>query len=164
MKDRLLVALLVVAVVLAGMLVWRNTNTPMVVLPAAVRPGEAGDSVVRGQVAQVGDWLTIEDLVRGVLALERDTLDGPPLTDAEREELHALVLQADAHRTELLEVEVALRSAEQALDARARALAAALTPEQRAWVLAQRDQVSVGSVEAAYWRDLAQILGEGGSP
>ncbi len=164
MKDRLVVVLLALAVVLAGALLGRRASTPMVLLPATVRPGEDADLVVYGQVARVGDWLTIEDLVRGALALETGKLAGPPLTDAERAELHALVIQADQHRRELLELEVELRATQEALDARARAVAASLTPEQRAWVLAERDRVSVGSVEAAYWADLAQILAAGPPP
>lgn len=158
MKDRVLAVLLLVALGQAGVLAWRQVSTPRVMLPAAVRPGEDAALALHGQVAAVGDWLTIEDLVRGALALEQGRLEGPPLTEAERAELHALVLQADQHRSELLQVETELRATQDALDTRARALAASLTPEQRDWVLAQRDRVSVGSVEAAYWADLAAVL------
>lgn len=159
MKDRVLTALLVVAAALAGMLAFRERGTPRVVLPVAVPMGQDADRTLQAQVATVGDWLTIEDLARGALALEKgEVLTSPRLSAGEREELRRLVGQADQHRAALLQAESELRATQDALDARARALAASLTPEQRAWVVQERDRVSVGEVEAAYWAELASML------
>lgn len=160
MKDRVLVGLLALALVQAVALAARAwQGPPALPLPVAVPPGQDADLALRAQVATVGDWVTVEDLARGALALERGELPGvAPLTDGERAELRALVEQAERDRAELLRVEGELMAAQDALDAQARALAASLTPEQRAWVVEQRDVVSVGQVEAAYWAELATLL------
>ena len=104
----------------------------------------------------MGDFLTIEDLARGVLALDGGEHGG--LSAAERDALGPVVAEAVAHRQALLDNEAALAAAEAELDAAAREILAALGPEQQAWILAQRDQVSVGEVEGAYWVELARRL------
>jgi hypothetical protein len=160
-KDRVLLVLLAIALVLAGALAWRTVATPRVLLPVTVPVGMDADRALSGAVATVGDWVTIEDLARGALALESgEVLDGPRLSEAERADLRAIVQRAEEHRAALLRVEGELRAAQDQLDARARALAASLTPEQRAWVVQQRDSVSVGQLEAAYWAELASMLAE----
>lgn len=161
--DAALVALLVVALVEAGLLLARARTAPRLALPmTAAGPGidpAGADRAVRASVVAVGAYVTVEDLARGVLALERGALVGAaPLSAAERAEVAALVAQADLDRRALLDTETRLRAVEAELDARARAIAASLTPEQRAWVLAERDRVSVGRVEAAYWAALAETL------
>lgn len=162
MKDRLLLGLLALALVQAVALAVRAWRTPAAApLAVAVAPGQDADAALRAQVATLGDWVTVEDLARGALALERGDLPGvPALDEDERAELRALVAQAERDRNELVRVEGELRAAQDELDQRALALAASLTPEQRAWVYAQRDAVSVGQVERAYWAELAAVLEE----
>lgn len=164
--EGLFLALLAIGLVEAGLLLARERSSPRaafaLVAPESPPLSAAGaDGAVRARVSAVGDYLTVEDLARGVLALERGELPGAaPLTDAERRELATRVAQADAHRQELLAIETDLRTKEAELDQIARELAASFTPEQRAWVLAERDRVSVGRIEAAYWAALVDELAE----
>lgn len=124
------------------------------------RPGGA-EQVLRTRIAALGEYLTVEDLVRGALALERGELeDAPALDDGERRELAELLAEAAGERDELLRVEGEIRRIDRELAQGARQLAASLTPEQRAWVLQQRDAVSVDRLERAYWDELARLLRE----
>jgi len=124
------------------------------------RPGGA-EQVLRTRVAALGDYLTVEDLVRGALVLERGELEGAPaLDDEERQQLAQLLEQAAAQRDELLRVEGEIRRLDGELAEGARQLAASLTPAQRAWVLQRRDEVSVDRLERAYWDELARLLQE----
>ncbi len=121
-------------------------------------PGGA-ERALDARLAQVGDYVTVEDLARGALAIEQGRLPGvAPLSESERAALEEQVAKADQHRKDLLAAEAELARAEAEQDATARQIAATLTPEQKAWVLAQRDNVSVGGVEAAYWEELAAAL------
>jgi len=166
-SDVALVALLLVGVAEAGALALRSRATPTVVVPLLL-PGEAPEAIfssggaearLRARGVAIGDYVTIEDLARGALALSTDGLPGAaPLSSAERSALTPLVAAADQHRNELLQNERDARDAEAALDAAALRIVTALTPEQRAWVLAHRDEVSVGGVEAAYWKELQDAL------
>lgn len=164
LADALLVLLLLVGLAEAAVLATRERALPRVAFsmtgPNPMPPGAAsGDQVVRARVAALGDYLTIEDLARGVLAIERGELPGvAPFTEAERARLRELVRIADGHRRELLAAEDELRASEAELDELAREIAASLTPDQRAWVRVQRDRVSVGALEAAYWKALDEAL------
>ncbi len=164
--DVALVVALAVAVALAARLAlgghagvaYVPVMGPADSTPAMQGPGGA-ERALDAKLAIVGDYLTVEDVARGVLALQQGRLPGvAPLTAEEAARVKAQVAQADAHRVELLKVEGELADAERAQDATARAIAATFTPEQAAWVLAQRDQVSVGGIEAAYWKELADSL------
>lgn len=164
--DTALAVALGVAVILAGRLALRDDARVAylpVMGPADSTPAMQGPSgaerALDAKLAVVGDYLTVEDLARGVLALQEGRLPGvPPLTGDEAARVKALVATADAHRVELLEVEGALADAERDQDETARKIAATFTPEQAAWVAAQRDKVSVGGIEAAYWKELADSL------
>ncbi|MFZ5477116.1 MAG: hypothetical protein ACOZNI_10105 [Myxococcota bacterium] len=128
----------------------------------ALRPGPAARAgVPLGSVAALGETITVEDLARGTLALEEGHLPGAaPLFAGERDRARALFARAAAQRDELLRIEGEIAAAEARLGDDARAIAATLTPEQRAWVVAQRDRVSVGQVERAYWDALLAALEE----
>ena len=160
-------ALLVVAVALAVALAARSgggraylpIQSPGDPPGALHGPGRA-EAALQSKLVAVGDYLTVEDLARGALALERGELPGaPPLTGGERARLATLLAEADAHRTELLNLEGEIARVEGELGALARALAASLTPAQRDWIRAQRDRVSVGEVERAYWDAALQAVG-----
>ena len=114
----------------------------------------------RGEL--MGEVITIEDLIRLSWALVRDPAALPPgtapLSEAERAALRPLVERADAERQALLEVERRLAIAEGRLGAAAADMAAELSPAQRAEVQAERDAISVGGTEAAYYRDLKEGL------
>lgn len=168
--DRLLLFLLALAFAEAVVLVARTRPDVRAWLPlqaaedppGALQGPDAATQALRARVAAVGPAVTIEDLARGTLALERGELPGvAPLSDRERAEVLALVQAADKHRDELLAVEADLAAAEAELTAKARVIAAGLTPTQRAWVMTRRDQVSVGQVEKAYWDELLVELEPG---
>lgn len=158
--DRLNLALLALALVLAGLLLRREAATPVVSLPlldagappgALQGPGEA-EAALHAKALLMGELYTVEDLARGALLLQQGQLEGvPPLSDSERAELAEALREADADRTELLALEQQIRSTEAEMGEIGLQLAATLSPEQRAWVVAQRDRVSVGEVERAYW-------------
>lgn len=165
--DIVLVLLLTLAFAQAVVLATRTNPAVRAYLPlmgpqdppGALQGPGAAEAALRAGIATVGPAVTVEDLARGALALERGELTGAaPLTEAERERVLAIVQRADRHRDELLAAEARLASAEAALADRARAIAATLTPEQRAWIVAQRDAVSVGQVERAYWDELLIAL------
>lgn len=168
-QDQILDAALVVALgvglVLAARLVLADPGVAYVPVMAATDSTQAmqapggPERALAVKLARVGDYLTVEDLARGVLAIQQGRLQGAqPLTADELAKVKARIAIADEHRRALLEAEAALASAEADQDAIARQIAATLTPEQKAWVLAQRDNVSVGGVEAAYWQELATAL------
>lgn len=167
LPDVLLVALLMVAMIQAVRLAISPAGSGQAFVPllragtpieSVQGPGSA-DRALTTEVAVLGDWLSVEDLCRGVLALEQGELTGvAPLSPAERTRVAELVAAADAHRKALLEVEAQLAASEVALGDEARRIAATLTPEQRTWVQTQRDNVSVGQVEAAYWAELGTVL------
>ncbi|MCB9762478.1 MAG: hypothetical protein H6739_21955 [Alphaproteobacteria bacterium] len=162
-------ALAALALLQASALALRAPASPRAPLPlmgadappgALQGPGEA-ERTLRAQAVAIGDFLTIEDLARGVLLLERGELaDAPPLSGAERDEVARLLAQADAHRTELLQIEGEIAAVDAELAEVAARLAASLTPAQRQWVVARRDQVSVGEVERAYWDAVLDALKE----
>ncbi|MBN1337187.1 MAG: hypothetical protein JXB39_14605 [Deltaproteobacteria bacterium] len=121
-------------------------------------PGRA-EQVLATHLATVGEWITVEDLVRGALLLQEGRLPGvAPLSETERTRLAEALERARVHRDELLAVEAEIRTVEAALAERAREAVRALTPEQRAWILARRDEVSVGAIERPYWEALARAL------
>ncbi len=132
--DLALVAALVVAVSLTVLGAVRDPvgalGLPLLAAgdpPGALHAPGAPARALQGRLATVGDVLTIEDLARGVLALEQGQLPGvAPLAPGDRAE--------------------------------AVALAATLTPEQRAWVASQRDIASVAGVERVYWDALLAVL------
>lgn len=144
-SDLVLAGLLVVAVVEAGLL-FRARGSSVLAVPSA-------DGRVAA-VATVDEVVTIEDLVRGCLAMRRGDLAGVPLSAADTARLDALLHTADEHRAALLAADQDVAAKEAKLDAKVAELAATLTPEQKAWIQAHRDAVSVGSVEAAYWDEL----------
>jgi hypothetical protein len=166
--DLLLVVLLGVAVVQAALLVRRDGGTVRAYVPLLARgeapgglqaPGGAARALA-AHAAAVGDFVTVEDLARGVLALRDGTLPGAPaLTDAERTALDPLLRRASEDRLELLRVEGDIAKVDAAMQDRARAIAATLTPAQRAWVVANRDVVSVGQIEQSYWDELLAAPG-----
>lgn len=141
----LLLALLVaLGATLAPRLLAREPAVALVPLPPD-----------RGEIdlAVVGEVLTIEDLARVSLETE--------LGAEERAALGPVVEQARQHRQQLLQMEAELRAAEAELDSAAREVLELLDPEQQRWILDQRDRVSVGEVEEAYWVELARRLEEG---
>lgn len=160
--------LLLVGLGEAALLAARATQTPRVLLPLLV-PGDApgelfqpggATRVLVGRTAGIGDYVTVEDLARGALAASKGELPGaPPLTEGERARLSELVARADTHRRELLATEAELAAAEREMDAAALAVLRTLDADQRAWLLAHRDQTSVGQVEAEYWAELLETLG-----
>lgn len=164
--DRLSLAVLVLAL---GLLGWDQTRGAPTARHAAVPlllpsdpPGSlhapgADERALRARAASVGEVLTIEDLIRLAVLLEEGRgaevgVELPPLTEAERSELRARIQAADEHRRALLAAEGDLAAADRALRDAATRLAADLSPDQRAWIQANRDAVSVGEVEEAYWQ------------
>lgn len=164
--DGLAAVLAVVALIQAGLLLSQERGAVLLpLLSAEERPGALqgpglAEARVQSRAALVGDYVNVEDLARGLLAAAgAPGVPGvAPLTAAERADLAGLIQQAEQHRQELLAVEQKLAAAQQTLAEQARAVAAALTPEQRAWVLAERDRISVGGIEAAYWAMLLEEI------
>jgi outer membrane lipopolysaccharide assembly protein LptE/RlpB len=159
--DATLLLLLVAALAQVG---WQLTagrsRTSVAAVPmlgSADAPGTlhapgAPARAARAALATQGAVLTAEDLARGVLALERGELDGaPPLDAAARTQVAEGLRRVNEARESLLALETKMAAEDAALTADARALAATLTPEQRAWVLAARDSSSVADVERVYW-------------
>jgi hypothetical protein len=127
--------------------------------PGALYAPGAAPAQLRAKLSAVGEVITVEDLARGVLALQEGQLPGvEPLPEALREELSRRLTVTNQRREELLALETQLATEEARLAAEARSLAEGLTPEQRAWVAQQRDVASVGAVERAYWEALLQTL------
>lgn len=160
-SDLALLVLVVVALFQTGLLLHTQGAVAAYVplLSAGDPPGSLqGDGAaarVLAERAGVGEYVTVEDLARGALALRGGDLDGAaPLTAEEEARLGPALAQASADRTELLKIEGEIADAEGRLVEQARAIAATLTPEQRAWIVANRDMVSVGQVEQAYWDEL----------
>lgn len=171
--DRLTVLLLLVAVALLARDALTPTHlasrAPVPLLLPSDPPGslhmpEADTRALHARAASVGEVITVEDLVRLMVALEAGAEAPPelgtvaPLTDAERAELRALLQQTVTHRDALLEAEGDLARADDDLRAASVRLAAALSPAQRRWIRTHRDQVSVADIEAAYWERAAQGL------
>jgi len=163
--DWVSVGVLAVAVAVLGWDQLAGEHTPIVYVPmlqstdppGSLRAPDADVRAIRATAAAIGEVVTIEDLVRVVVALEEGRgaevgmPDAPPLTEAERAALAPLLARARADRDALLAVEAELQTAEVGLRGEARQVAGSLTPEQRAWVQANRDQISVGQVEDEYW-------------
>lgn len=163
LPDLLLLLLLAIALVQAGLLLSHDGGvTGVTVLlqtasdpPGALQTSGGSEVALKARVAGVADYMTVEDVARGALALQRGELPGvAPLDDDERARLGAILHDAATHRDELLAVEGEIRGLESALRARTAEIARTLTPEQRAWVMARRDQVSIDQVERAYWDEL----------
>ncbi len=114
--------------------------------PGALRAPGADARALRARAVALGEVITIEDLVRVIAAGEAKDLP-PERRAAVRERLAT----ARAHVDALLALETAQHVAEDRLDAAGREIGAALTPEQRAWILQHRDATSVSGVEAPYW-------------
>jgi hypothetical protein len=123
-------------------------------------PPRTHAEAIHAQAAALGDVLTIEDLARGVLALEEGALPGvAPLEGNVRDEVGRRLAAANERREALLAIEADLAVEDARLAAAARAMAETLTPEQREWVMEKRDQVSVAGVERAYWDAVLNALG-----
>lgn len=127
--------------------------------PGSLHQPGADRTVLAARAAAMGEVLTIEDLIRSIVALEAGQVEGlPPLTEAERAELRDLLALATGHRDALLAVEGQLAAAEDRLDGAAKDMAAELTPQQRGFIQEERDQISVQGVEEAYWKDAEEAL------
>lgn len=164
--DRLSLVLLLCAAGLLGRDLFRGPgvaeHAPVPLLLPSDPPGSlhapgADERALRARAATVGEVLTIEDLVRLAVVLEEGRgaelgLKLKPLSDAERTALRALIQTADDHRRALLAAEGDLAAADRALRDAATQLAAGLSPDQRTWIQQNRDAVSVGKVEEAYWK------------
>lgn len=141
----------------------RAVSGPLPLLEAGDPPGRlmapgAAAVVTAEKVGKVGDYMTLEDVVRAAVALEQGQLAGvAPLTEAERAALREELAATAAARDDLLRVEADLQQTDAALQATTRQIVEALTPEQRAWILANRNQISVGGVEAGYWDTLLRM-------
>jgi hypothetical protein len=165
--DVTLSVLLGLALVQAALIAHRD-GEPRAGTFALVGPGDSQGTLqapqgaaraIEARVGAVGDFLTIEDLARGVLALEQGSLPGvEPLSASEKARLKPILEQAARDRDDLLSTEGQIAAKEAELGAKAREIALTLTPEQRAWVIAQRDAVSVGKVEQSYWDELLKTL------
>jgi hypothetical protein len=159
--DRLVVLALLGALLL-GLRQRLDPASGALLLPL-LRPGAGADALmgpgaetraVAAEAAAVGELLTIEDLIRACWALSArpEGLPGaPPLSAEERAALLPLVERADQQRRALLAVEAELAAAEGRLGAAAAAAAGGLDPAQRALIMNERDQISVGGVEEAYY-------------
>jgi hypothetical protein len=170
--DRLVILALLGALLL-GLRQRLDPAAGALLLPL-LRPGAGADALmgpgaearaVAAEAAAVGELITIEDLIRACWALSAGPagLPGaPPLSAAEREALRPLVERADQQRRAWLAVEAELAAAEGRLGAAAAAAAGGLDPAQRATILGERDQISVGGVEAAYYDEAR--TGLGGAP
>lgn len=159
--DGLVVVLLVAALVQAGLLLRGGIDRRYVPLlaagdpPGSLQGPGATARVMRTKGAAIGEILTIEDLARGALALQEGPLGGAPaLSASERERLRPLIEKGAADRQALLDAERKIADVQAQIQEKAAAIAATLTPEQRAWIIANRDTVSVGQVEQAYWDEL----------
>jgi hypothetical protein len=131
--------------------------------PALLSAEGGAERAVASKVAAVGDYLTIEDLVRGTLLLEEGRLPGvQALSPGERKRVATLMATATAHRDELLATEAELAANEEALRQEVQTIVLGLSPEQKAWILAQRDAVSVGRIERGYWTELGAMLASNG--
>lgn len=152
----------------AAVLAWPGAPSPARVQvpllvpadpPSSLHSPGADERAIQARALAIGEVVTIEDLVRGVLALDSETPQGlPPLSEAERAELRQLLARASEHRDALLAVEGQLGAAEDRLDAAARELAGQLSPDQRAWIQGNRDQISVQGVEEGYWKQAQEGL------
>lgn len=169
--DRLTLVALAVALVV-GVAQRVGAADSSLVLPLLVPGDDAGalmgpgaeQRALAAKAAAVGELITVEDLIRACWALSAspDGLPGaPPLDPAARAALLPLVERADRERTALLAVEAELAAAEGRLGAAAAAAAAILDPAQRARIEAERDQISVGRVEDAYYKSTVRGLGGG---
>jgi hypothetical protein len=164
--DVVFLVLLGLAVLQAGLLAFRPPpgQSYLHLLgrgenPSLLSADGKAEHAVAAKVAVVGDYLTIEDLVRGTLLLEEGRLPGvKPLSPRERGRVVKLLATATEHRDELLRTEAEIASSEEELRQEALRIVAELSPEQRAWILAQRDAVSVGRIERSYWAELARML------
>ncbi len=173
LTDGLLFVLLLLAAVQAVRLTTRPGSIARAYVPVLTEttpsgsvqgPGTA-ERALTTELATLGDWLSVEDLARGVLALERGELEGvDPLSPSERARVTTLVRDADEHRRALLAVEAQMAASEAALGDAARNIARTLTSEQRAWIAKQRDDVSVGQLEAAYWAEVTAALAADPAP
>jgi hypothetical protein len=127
--------------------------------PQALQGPGSLDRALQSRLGTVGEVFTIEDLVRGSLALQKGELKGvTPLSSEEQKKLATLVQQAQTHRDALLKIEGELSQSEQNLAEEARQIAMTLTPEQRVLIQQRRDQVSVGEIEKSYWDALLATL------
>ena len=159
--DGLLVVLLVAALAQAALLLRGGVDRRYVPLlsegdpPGTLQGPGAASRVLRARGAAVGEFVTIEDLARGALALRDGQLPGAaPLSASEAARLQPLLEKAAQDRKDLLAVEGEIAGVQAEIQEKAAAIAATLTPEQRAWIIANRDDVSVGQVEQAYWDEL----------
>ena len=117
--------------------------------PGAVR------HIATNQMAVVGEVWTIEDLARAAQMLQDGGLPGVmPLSERTAAELKDGLTKAQASREKLTTIQGEIRATEAQLVHTARQLASTLTPEQRAWIIAQRDRISVSEVEQRYWDTL----------
>lgn len=155
--DRLAVLALLVAAVL---LAWpAGSSRGRIAIPLLLPSDEPGslhrpggdERLLAARVAALGEVITIEDLVRAVVALDEERAGLPPVDAAERAVLAALVARAQVDRDALLALEVELAAARDRLDAAGRDMAGALSPEQQRWIEEHRDETSVLDVEAPYW-------------
>lgn len=170
--DFALVAALSLALILAVLGVLRDpvgvVGLPLLGAsdpPGALHAPGAPARALRGRIATLGDVLTIEDLARGVLALEQGQLTGvAPLPAALRAEVATRLAETHARREALLALETRMASEDAALRSEAVALAATLTPDQRAWVATQRDIASVAGIERVYWDALLAALDAPAAP
>ena len=129
--------------------------------PHALSGPGAADRALSVRVATVGERLTIEDLARGIWLMDQGQLaDAAPLTEKEREKVQALLQAAEAERTELLAIQEQLLLTEAEMTVLGREMAVSLTPVQRAWLLENRDRISVAGVEQRYWDELLNQEGE----
>ncbi len=115
--------------------------------------------IFASRMAVAGDYVTIEDLVRGALAIQRGELDGArPLSARRREQLGEALQKALRDRDTLMELDQRQRTLQQELAAETRKLAAALDPQQLQWMVDQRNAISVGQVEQSYWQQALDVL------
>ena len=75
----------------------------------------------------------------------------PPLSEKASDEVINGLSQANLSRTELTRIQGDIRKTEKQLTTIARELLTSLTPEQRTWIVNNRDRISVSEVEQRYW-------------
>lgn len=158
---------LVCAVQLSFIIVQINRTKKIPVFMPLLVPGEDYSSYDLGKIGvqsakilknagRIGSTISLEDIIRGILLLEKK--NNFPLSRRQKNKISAILEDAYKEREDLLQYSNEIREIEKEISVLGDKIYSFLTPEQKEYLIARRDRISLKEFEEPVWKELINLL------
>lgn len=119
------------------------------------KPGAQANRVLEN-VGRVGPAIALEDMVRGILLLEKK--EGLSLSPSQKSKISAILKNAYKKREELLRCQSEILTLQHEVPDLGARIYDFLTPKQKEYIISKRDEVSLKEFEEPAWENLIESL------